>query len=98
MVALYALTSVCLVLLVGLGVLVALRLRGGAERLLGERLARQVVVTQSDGQSFAGLVAGHDAGWLLLREAEQFGPQGSRVAVDGELLIPRDRISFIQKP
>lgn len=98
MIALYVLTSVVLALLVTLAVFVALRLRGGAERLIGERLARRVVVTQADGASFGGLVAGTDSGWLLLREAEQYGPQGSRVAVDGELLIPRDRISFIQKP
>jgi hypothetical protein len=35
---------------------------------------------------------------MLLREAEQLGPQGSRVAVDGELLLPRERIAYIQKP
>jgi hypothetical protein len=69
-----------------------------AQKLIADRLAVRVVVTQADGQAFAGMIADLDDGWLLLREAEQLGPQGSRVAVDGELLLPRDRIAFIQHP
>lgn len=69
-----------------------------ANKLIADRLAIRVVVTQLDGQSFAGMVADLDEGWLLLREAEQLGPQGSRVAVDGELLLPRDRVAYVQKP
>lgn len=69
-----------------------------AQRLIADRLAVRVIVTQDDGQSFAGMIADLDDGWLLLREAEHLGPQGSRVALDGELLIPRERIAFIQKP
>jgi hypothetical protein len=69
-----------------------------ANKLIADRLAVRVIVTQHDGQSFAGLIADTDDNWLLLREAESLGPQGSRVAVDGELLLPRDRIAFIQRP
>jgi hypothetical protein len=69
-----------------------------AQQLIADRLAVRVVVTQDDGQSFAGMIADLDDGWLLLREGEQLGPQGSRVAVDGELLLPRERIAYIQKP
>jgi hypothetical protein len=69
-----------------------------ANKLVADRLAVRVIVTQTDGQAFAGVITDLDDGWLLLREAEQLGPQGSRVAVDGELLLPRDRISFIQRP
>jgi hypothetical protein len=69
-----------------------------ANQLIADRLAVRVIVTQLDGQSFAGVIADLDDGWLLLREAEQLGPQGSRVAVDGELLIPRERIAYIQRP
>lgn len=98
MIALYVLMSVAVALLVALLGFGVLRVRGGRERLLGRRLAQRVVVTQADGQSFAGLIAGHDVGWLLLREAEQLGPQGSRVAVDGELLLPRERLAYIQRP
>jgi hypothetical protein len=68
------------------------------QRLIAERVAVKVVVTQTDGVSFTGLIADLDAGWLLLREAEQLGPQGSRVGVDGELLLPRERIAHIQRP
>jgi len=67
-------------------------------KIVADRLAIRVVVTQVDGQSFAGVVTDLDDGWLLLRETESLGPQGSRVAVDGELLLPRDRIAFIQRP
>jgi hypothetical protein len=69
-----------------------------AQKLIADRLAVRVIVTQLDGQAFAGVIADLDDGWLLLREAEQLGPQGSRVAVDGELLIPRERIAYIQRP
>lgn len=69
-----------------------------ANRLVADRLAVRVIVTQVDGQSFAGLIADVDDNWLLLAEAESFGPQGSRVAVDGDLLLPRDRIAYVQKP
>jgi hypothetical protein len=69
-----------------------------AQKLIADRLAVRVIVTQTDGQAFAGIIADLDDGWLLLRETEQLGPQGSRVAVDGELLIPRERIAYIQRP
>jgi hypothetical protein len=61
-------------------------------------IAVKVIVTQTDGAAFAGLIADLDRGWLKLAEAEQIGPQGSRVAVDGALIIPRDRIAYIQRP
>lgn len=68
------------------------------ERLISERRAIRVVVTQTDGESFVGLIADWDTGWLLLREVESLGPQGSRIGVDGELLLPRDRVAYIQRP
>lgn len=69
-----------------------------ANRLIADLIAVKVIVTQTDGAAFAGLVADLDKGWLKLREAEQLGPQGSRVGVDGELLIPRERLAYIQRP
>lgn len=69
-----------------------------AEALIATRVAVRVVVTLADGAAFGGLIADLDDGWLLLREAEQVGVQGSRVGVDGELLLPRARIAFIQRP
>lgn len=68
------------------------------ERLIAERRAIKVVVTQTDGDSFVGLIADWDTGWLLLRECEQLGPQGSRIGVDGELLLPRSRVAYLQRP
>lgn len=68
------------------------------ERLIGERRAARVVVTQTDGQSFVGLIADWDTGWLVLRECESVQPQGGRIGVDGELLLPRDRVAFLQRP
>lgn len=69
-----------------------------ANRLIADRLAVKVIVTQKGGAAFAGVITDLDDGWLLLREAESLGPQGSRVGVDGELLLPRDCIDFIQRP
>lgn len=69
-----------------------------AQRLIAERRAVKVIVTQDDGTAFEGVIADLDDGWLLLKEAEQIGPQNSRVGVDGDLLLPRERIQYIQKP
>ena len=69
-----------------------------SQKLIADRLAVRVIVTQDDGTSFAGLIADLDDGWVLLREAEHLGPQNSRVALDGELLIPRERVAYIQRP
>jgi hypothetical protein len=69
-----------------------------ANRLIDSRTAVKVIVTLTDGGSFAGLIIDLDTNWLLIREAAQLGPQGSSVGVDGELLLPRDRIAYVQKP
>lgn len=98
--ALLVLVSVLLAGAVAVLVVTERRRRAAApeERLIAERRAARVVVTQNDGQSFVGLIADWDTGWLLLRECESVQPQGGRIGVDGELLLPRDRVAFIQRP
>ncbi len=61
------------------------------------RRRRRVVVTLKSGESFAGvLVEAREA--LVLRQTEALGDNRASVPVDGEVLILRSDVSFIQVP
>jgi small nuclear ribonucleoprotein (snRNP)-like protein len=67
--------------------------------LFRQRLRKQVIVTLKDGQSFAGILFGVDKELLVLRRAEALGPAaGERTPVDGEVLILREELAFLQVP
>jgi hypothetical protein len=69
-----------------------------ADRLLGGVYAEKVMVTRSAGEAFLGVLADMDDRMLLLREAQAVGADGQRRSVDGELLIPRADVAYIQRP
>lgn len=67
--------------------------------LFRQRLRKQVIVTLKDGQSFAGILYDVDRDLLVLRRAEALGPgAGERTQVDGEVLILREELAFLQVP
>lgn len=67
--------------------------------LFRQRLRKQVIVTLKDGQSFAGILFDVDKELLVLRRAEMLGPgAGERTQVDGEVLILREELAFLQVP
>lgn len=67
-------------------------------RLLRQRLRRNVIVTLKDGQSFGGVLYEVDSESFVLRNAEAFGDRGAKVGVDGEVLILRADVAYVQIP
>jgi hypothetical protein len=70
------------------------------DRLLKHRLREVFVVTMEGGAAFKGLLYSLDQRSVILREAEAMaaGTDGRHVPVDGELILPRERISYMQRP
>jgi small nuclear ribonucleoprotein (snRNP)-like protein len=67
--------------------------------LFRQRLRKQVIVTLKDGQAFAGILYAVDKELLVLRRPEALGPgAGERTPVDGEVLILREELAFLQVP
>lgn len=60
------------------------------------RLRRRVIVTTSDGRSFAGVLWCRGRRFMVLRDVRLVEQSGSPVPVDGEVLLERDRVSFVQ--
>lgn len=70
------------------------------KRLLRDRLRRKVLVTLKTGETFSGVLYEVDSESIVLRNAEapDAGPRGATVGVDGELLILRPDVAFVQLP
>ena len=66
--------------------------------LFRQRLRKQCIVTLKDEQAFSGVLFDVDNELLILRDATSVGEQGGLVAVDGEVLLPRAEVLFIQLP
>lgn len=66
--------------------------------LLDERLLDRVVVTLKSGTSFAGLLYAEDHGAVVLCNAEQLQPDGTTVPADGEIVVFRSDVDFVQRP
>lgn len=68
--------------------------------LLVDRRRRQVLVTLKTGEAFSGVLFAVDRDAIVLREAVAvaFGPRSENVAVDGEALILRVDIAYMQLP
>ena len=67
-------------------------------RVLRRRLRRKAIITTHAGQGFAGVLFEADRNAFVLRDAEALGDAGSRMGVDGELLILAADVAYIQLP
>jgi small nuclear ribonucleoprotein (snRNP)-like protein len=68
-------------------------------RLLRQRLLRRVLVTLKSGASFAGVLYAADRETLILRNAQQLDvPDQGAVPADGEMLLFRADVDFMQLP
>lgn len=65
-------------------------------RLLRARAKRTVVVTLKSGATFRGVLFESDANVLVLKGTEALGD--TVVPVDGELIVYRDDVDYIQAP
>ena len=59
-------------------------------------ICRRVLVNLDDGRAFNGILYSRRGPLLLLRQAQLIEPGNDPVEVDGEVLIERPRVSFIQ--
>lgn len=66
--------------------------------ILDERLLETVVVTLKSGTSFRGALYAEDSGAVVLCRAEQIGSDGVRVPADGEIVLLRESVDFVQRP
>lgn len=58
--------------------------------------ARRVIANLKDGTRFRGVLWQRRAGWLVLRNAELLPPGNKAIAVDGEVLVFKSDVSFLQ--
>jgi len=57
---------------------------------------RRVIVNCKTRNVFRGVLWQRRRGYLILRQAILLRPDGDRVTVDGEVMIERDNVDFIQ--
>lgn len=57
---------------------------------------RQVIVNTKTDRAFRGILWRKRWRYLVLRNAELLKPQGGTVRMDGEVVIDRDNVDFIQ--
>lgn len=89
---------VILAALIGAAAVTAWWLRS-TDLLIRRTERSKVVVELKSGETFTGLLAATDAKTITLRSASSLGPDGTRsVSIDGELLIPRGDVKFLQRP
>lgn len=88
---------VTLALLVAL-LLAAVLLRPRPERYLSNLMADTVIVNTHDGNSIRGSLVGTYADVVVLKGARYLGTGDGDVSIDGEAVIPLDRIAWIQRP
>jgi small nuclear ribonucleoprotein (snRNP)-like protein len=68
-------------------------------RVIKTRLHYRLVVTLKDGTTFRGVLWESDKEALVLRDAEALlDPTQAPVGVDGELIILRVDVNYIQRP
>jgi len=60
--------------------------------------ARRVVVNLKSGQAVAGYLVRHHGPLLFLRSAQLHEPGTDPVDIDGEIIIDRAEVDFIQAP
>lgn len=68
------------------------------DRILRALVRHPFIVTMTDGQTWRGVVMDADDRTVVLRQAEAVGRDGDAVEADGEVLLPRHAIAYMQTP
>jgi hypothetical protein len=66
--------------------------------LMRDRLKERFVVTAVSGEAFAGLLIDVDDRTVVLRDVSVLKADGAQLPVDGELVLRRDAIAYMQRP
>lgn len=64
---------------------------------LRQLTAETVVLNTVGEESFRGVLVAVHSDVYVLRHAAYLNPDGSKVSVDGELLVPVTRVAFLQR-
>ncbi|MFL2002024.1 hypothetical protein [Microbacterium sp. A1-JK] len=59
---------------------------------------RKVIVNMLDGTSIAGIFYDQDGPLLVIKNAQYMEPGAQPVELDGDAVIERDKVLFIQAP
>jgi small nuclear ribonucleoprotein (snRNP)-like protein len=66
--------------------------------VLRDRVRTSVIVTLKTSETYFGVLLEADAHAFVLGSAYMLKPDGGRLAVDGEIVILRPDIAYVQKP
>lgn len=69
-----------------------------ADRLLQERLRERFIVTTASGESFDGLLVEVDDRTVVMRDVSVLKADGAVTPVDGEVILRRDAVAYMQRP
>jgi hypothetical protein len=64
---------------------------------LKQLAAETVVLNTTDDASIRGVLIAVHSDVYVLRHAAYLNPDGSKVTIDGEVLVPVTRVSFLQR-
>lgn len=67
------------------------------DRLVRRRVRKKLVVTLKTGETVGGVLVDADRWSFVLRQASMLGGDGA-VPVDGELIVSRADVAYVQKP
>jgi small nuclear ribonucleoprotein (snRNP)-like protein len=69
------------------------------DRLVRHRMREKVIVTMKSGEAFMGVLTDADGRSFVLRDAKALTDSSARpVPVDGELVLDRAQIDYMQRP
>lgn len=69
------------------------------DRLIRRRMREKVIVTMKSGEAFMGVLAEADSRSFVLRDAKALTDATARpVPVDGELVLDRAQVEYMQRP
>jgi hypothetical protein len=67
------------------------------DRILRALVRQRFLLTTHQGQTWDGVVMEVDERSIVLREASTVSVGGEKVAADGEVLIPRGDVAYMQR-
>lgn len=73
-------------------------MRRHADRLMRDRLKARFIITTTTGEAFDGLLSEIDERTVVLVNVGVVKDVGSVAPVDGEVILRRDAIAYMQKP
>lgn len=59
---------------------------------------KRVVISLKTGLTVTGIITRHRRGYCIVRDAQIIEPGGSSAPADGEILVQRDDIDYVQIP